>query len=135
MLRLLASRGVVVLSPVRVGALSGVGPNAPIVGGLLPGAQATEEVTEQHVYPRLQHFILHALMQVARRSEIGGDPSSGSDGGDSGSLPARLRRRIDGRNVAIVGFSAGAALAVYAAEESQTVWPGRVRAVVRIIFG
>ena len=37
MLRLLASRGVVVISPVRVGAPLGVGPAAPIVGGLMPG--------------------------------------------------------------------------------------------------
>ena len=30
----------------------------------MPGAQATAEVSEQRVYPRLQSFILHALMQV-----------------------------------------------------------------------
>ena len=34
----------------------------------MPGAQATAEVTEQRVYPRLQSFILHALMQVRRIS-------------------------------------------------------------------
>lgn len=41
MLRLLASRGVVVLSPVRVGDPLGVGPAAPIVGGLMPGGAVT----------------------------------------------------------------------------------------------
>ena len=30
----------------------------------MPGAQAGAQVTEQRVYPRLQSFILHALMQV-----------------------------------------------------------------------
>jgi len=29
-----------------------------------------------------------------------------------------------------MGFSVGGALALYAAQESQTAWPGRVKAVV-----
>ena len=43
---------------------------------------------------------------------------------------APLYRSVDTSNVAVIGFSAGGALAVYAAEESQRVWPGRVKAVV-----
>lgn len=120
MLRLLASRGIVVLSPVRVGNLTGVGADAPIVGGLLPGAQASERVAVQRVYPRLQAFVLHALVQVARRSE------------DDPSFFAPLRRSLDTSRAAIIGFSAGAALAVFVAEQSQRTWPGRVRAVVAL---
>ena len=43
-----------------------------------------------------------------------------------------LHDAIDVRAAAFVGFSAGAALAVYAAEASQTLWPGAVRAVVAL---
>lgn len=120
MLRLLASRGVVVVSPVRVGDPLGVGPSAPVIGGLMPGAQSSAEVTEQRVYPRLQRFVLHALMQVARRGEE--DPA----------FFAPLRGAVDASSTAIMGFSAGGALAVYATEESQRVWPGRVRAVIAL---
>jgi pimeloyl-ACP methyl ester carboxylesterase len=45
---------------------------------------------------------------------------------------APLYRALDTSNAAILGFSAGGALGVYAAEESQRVWPGRVRAVVAL---
>jgi len=41
MLRLLASRGIVVLSPVRVGDPSGVGATAQIIGGSLPGEDSS----------------------------------------------------------------------------------------------
>lgn len=118
MLRLLASRGVVVCSPVRVGAVDGEGASAPILGGLMPGAQRSREVIDARVYPRLQSFALRALAAVARLSET-----------DRSFI---LHDAIDVRAAAFVGFSAGAALAVYAAEASQTLWPGAVRAVVAL---
>ena len=118
MLRLLASRGVVVCSPVRVGAVDGEGASAPILGGLMPGAQRSRQVIDARVYPRLQSFALRALAAVARLSET-----------DRSFI---LHDAIDVRAAAFVGFSAGAALAVYAAEASQTLWPGAVRAVVAL---
>ena len=118
MLRLLASRGVVVCSPVRVGALDGDGASVPILGGLIPGAQRSREVIDARVYPRLQSFALRVLSAVARLSET-----------DRSFI---LHDAIDVRAAAFVGFSAGAALAVYAAEASQTLWPGAVRAVVAL---
>jgi dienelactone hydrolase len=120
MLRLLASRGLVVVSPVRVGSMGGVDAAAPILGVLLPGAQNSAAVIEQRVYPRLQAFILHALMQVCRRSE------------EDATFFAPLYGTLDTTHVAIMGFSSGAVLAVYAAEESQRTWPARVRAVVAL---
>ena len=63
-------------------------------------------------------YVASLSCQVARRSEE--DPT----------FFAPLYRSVDTSNVAVMGFSAGGALAVYAAEESQRVWPGRVKAVV-----
>ena len=57
----LASRGVVVVTPTRVGELSGAGADAPIAGGLLPGAQFGRDAFVRTLFPRYQRFLLHAL--------------------------------------------------------------------------
>ena len=36
-------------------------------GGFLPGAENSARVVNQRVYPRLQAFMLHALMQAGAR--------------------------------------------------------------------
>ena len=56
-----------IFSPVRIGNTAGVNAAAPIMGGI-----ESSEMTAD-VYPRMQAFMLHALMQVARRSEA--DPT------------------------------------------------------------
>lgn len=64
-------------------------PVEPVVT-LLPGAQGSANVINQGVYPRLQAFILHALMQVAWRSE------------DDPTFFAPLYRTLDTSNTAIM---------------------------------
>jgi len=55
---------VVVFSPVRIGNPAGVNANAPITGGMQPHEMSGQAVTTQRVYPRMQAFMMHALMQV-----------------------------------------------------------------------
>lgn len=121
LLELLASRGIVTCSPTRVGAPNGEEDEAPIAGGLLPGAQTSRRVVRSRVYPRLKDFALRALTHVLRLSEISGDRD-----------PFVLDGALDPRSVAVMGFSAGGPLALYAAEASQRLWPGAVKAAVAI---
>jgi len=100
MLRLLASHGVSVFCPVRVGSPTGVGNASMITGMLLPGGESTAEVEIGQWFPRLQAFILHALMQVARRSDA--DPSFA------------FFEKLDVTKAALMGFSTGPALTIYA---------------------
>ena len=78
-------------------------------------------MVRSRVYPRLKDFALRALTHVLRLSEISGDRD-----------PFVLDGALDPRSVAVMGFSAGGPLALYAAEASQRLWPGAVKAAVAI---
>ena len=137
MLRLLASRGFVVCAPTMVGSRDGEGAESPIVGGLFPGAQHTAAVIERRVYPRTLAFAARAAPQLLRLGRV--VEKGGSSSNDDDSSFERLRntslllsRRTDPSRVAFAGFSAGAALATYAADALEMVWPGATRAVVAL---
>ena len=134
MLRLLASRGFVVCAPTMVGSRDGEGAESPIVGGLFPGAQHTAAVIERRVYPRTLAFAARAAPQLLRlgRVEKGFSSNDGSSFERFKSERALLSRRTDPSRVAFAGFSAGAALATYAADALDRVWPGATRAVVAL---
>ena len=136
MLRLLASRGFVVCAPTMVGSRDGQGAESPIVGGLFPGAQHTAAVIERRVYPRTLAFAARAAPQLLRLGRV---VEKGGSSSNDGSSFERLRntslllsRRTDPSRVAFAGFSAGAALATYAADALDRVWPGATRAVVAL---
>ena len=137
MLRLLASRGFVVCAPTMVGSRDGQGAESPIVGGLFPGAQHTAAVIERRVYPRTLAFAARAAPQLLRLGRVVEKGGSSSNDGSSFERTVKsetylLSRRLDPSRVAFAGFSAGAALATYAADALEMVWPGATRAVVAL---
>lgn len=136
MLRLLASRGFVVCAPTMVGSRDGQGAESPIVGGLFPGAQHTAAVIERRVYPRTLAFAARAAPQLLRLGRVERGSSSNDEQFERferfKSETYLLSRRVDPSRVAFAGFSAGAALATYAADALDRVWPGATRCVVAL---
>ena len=128
MLRLLASRGFVVCAPTMVGSRDGEGAESPIVGGLFPGAQHTAAVIERRVYPRTLAFAARAAPQLLRLGRV----ENRIEPFERFKTTVLLSRRTDPSRVAFAGFSAGAALATYAADALDAVWPGATRAVVAL---
>tara|TARA_B110000977_G_scaffold14855_1_gene18336 strand:- start:25788 stop:27992 length:2205 start_codon:yes stop_codon:yes gene_type:complete len=128
MLKLLASRGIVVCSPVMIGERGGQGINAAIVGGLFPGQQTSAAVTQRKVYPRLVEFAPHALTQLIRLSVSKSPELETLTLG----FPKALRNNINPTSVSLMGFSAGAAIAVYAGELTDNLWPGAVKAIIAL---
>jgi dienelactone hydrolase len=126
MLRILASKGSVVCSPMMVGEKDGTGVNAAIIGGLFPGQQTSAQVVARKVYPRLVEFAPHALTQLLRIS------MQGDLEGANPNFPDALRNSINPNSLAMMGFSAGAAIAVYSADSLNQQWPGAVKAIVAL---
>jgi|TARA_B110000967_G_scaffold67785_1_gene70108 hypothetical protein len=109
-----------------VGEKDGTGVNAAIIGGLFPGQQTSAQVVARKVYPRLVEFAPHALTQLLRIS------MQGDLEGANPNFPDALRNSINPNSLAMMGFSAGAAIAVYSADSLNQQWPGAVKAIVAL---